>query len=126
MLMGEYQSLDESPLTLEDEWAYAERTLSGNNQLVQSLKAVGYEYWHARSEVWGHADCSGRHADRCIGEGGDPEAMEALWAMTPFGQSPFEARPQDPTTVVDYVLANGADSDQPRLVFAHILSPHHP
>lgn len=127
MLTGAYPSSDESPLDLGGEWSYATQTLSGNNQLVQTLANSGYEYWHAQSDVWGHANCSEAYADHCINQaGGDAETQAALWAMTPFGTTPFQSTPQSPVTVVDYVLANGTANDDPRLLFAHILSPHNP
>lgn len=126
LLSGEYQATNENRPDLDGEWDYAKSTLSGNNRLVQTLRGAGYEYWHAQSEVWGHANCSPIHADYCIGRtGSDPETSQALWAMTPLGSSPTRNVPQDPTRVIDYVLAN-AESDGPRLVFAHILSPHNP
>lgn len=135
MLSASYPSTEENVLAEPDEWAFADATLSGNNELVQMMKAAGYEYWHTDSGIWGHAACDTDFADVCLGKeaGVDHEAKAAIWESTPFKRSPFGTDAQDPTTVVDNIIAastesaaGGAGADAPKLVFSHILSPHTP
>ncbi len=125
LLNGTYQAMPTRPLDAEGEWVYARNTFDGQNTLVQTMTAAGYEYWHAESKVWGHGRCPVAVADRCLGGGSDPELVEALWKMTPLGKTPFRPAPQDPISVVDQVL-DSAPSERPRFVFAHLLSPHNP
>lgn len=51
-LNAEYQLLPETPVPGGEIWSYAREALAGNNVLVNSLRSVGYEYWHSSSVIW--------------------------------------------------------------------------
>ncbi len=121
----------ETPLTLEERWAYAQTALRGDNATVSFLSSAGYDYWHSGSGLWDNASCDASIADRCLGEGVSSfEAESAVWSVTPLRNVLGQPNPdsvQDPVKLVDQILdarANGAA--EPYFVFSHIMTPHHP
>ena len=111
--------------------AYAQQTIMGDNALVNSLRSVGYEYWHSSSVIWEASSCDSRIADRCLGDPGlSHEILNAVWAETPIRNLigvDFDGV-TDPTIVVADILEarQSAPADTPYFVFSHIISPHQP
>ena len=121
----------ETPLTLEERWAYAQTALRGDNATVSFLADSGYEYWHSGSGLWDNAACDASIADRCLGEGVSSfEAESAVWSITPLRNVLGQPNPdsvQDPVKLIDQILearTNGAA--EPYFVFSHMMTPHHP
>ncbi len=130
-LNAKYHHLPEAPLSGRDIWLQGQAALSGENTLVNSLRTAGYEYWHSSSVLWATSACDADIADRCIGNPGtDTETLAAVWSETPLRrvQGPDLDTVTDPTTVVADTLASrdAQPTDEPYLLFSHIISPHHP
>jgi len=106
--------------------------VQGDNLLVNSLRDVGYEYWHSGSVIWDATSCEPEIADRCLGlDTSGQETISAIWSTTPVrqhvGRVPFEDI-SDPISTVDSILEARAErtTDDPYIVFSHIVSPHQP
>jgi len=131
ILNGTLHLTDETPLSLEERWVYAQGTLRGRNSTVSFLTEAGYSYWHSGSGLWDNATCDPTVADRCLGNAVSSfEASSALWELTPLVGILGKPNPdsvQDPVKVVDQILAaREAGETGPYFVFSHIMSPHHP
>ena len=121
----------ETPLTLEERWAYAQNALRGDNATVSFLTDAGYDYWHSSSGLWDNASCDASIADRCLGDGVSSfEATSAVWSTTPLRNILGQANPdsiQDPVKLVDQILeARSEGAIEPYMLFSHVMSPHHP
>jgi len=121
----------ETPLTLEERWAYAQNALRGDNATVSLLTNAGYDYWHSSSGLWDNASCDASIADRCLGDGVSSfEATSAVWSTTPLRNILGKANPdsiQDPVKLVDQILeARSEGATGPYMLFSHVMSPHHP
>lgn len=130
-LNGTLHVTPDTPLTLQERWAYAQNTLRGNNNTVSFLSEAGYDYWHSSSGLWDNAACDASIADRCLGDGVSSfETKSAVWSTTPLRNVLGQPNPdsiQDPTKVVDQILqARAEGATDPYFVFSHIMSPHHP
>lgn len=130
-LNAEYHHVPEQPLAGGEIWLEGRAALTGNNTLVNSLRAAGYEYWHSSSVLWAASACDVEIADRCLGNPGtDIETRDAIWSETPLRnvQGIDLDTVTDPTTVVRDILASreANPTDDPYFVFSHLISPHHP
>lgn len=131
-LNGTLHHLPDAPLSGFEIWRTGRPAVQGDNLLVNSLRAAGYEYWHSGSVIWDATACAPSIADRCLGlDTADQETISALWSNTPLRQHvglvPFEDF-SDPESTVDSILEARAQrtNDDPYVVFSHIVSPHQP
>lgn len=131
-LNGELHHVPGALLDDAEIWARGRPAVKGDNFLINSLKAAGYDYWHSGSVIWDVSSCDVDIADRCLGtEIADLESKTAVWSLTPvrhyLGSVDF-ADVSDPSLVIPSILEarQTQPSDEPYVVFSHIVSPHQP
>lgn len=129
---GVYHHTADEPLTLAEVANRGTTAIRGDNALVHSLRAIGYEFWYSDSDVWAPSSCDPQLADRCLGQAsGNGESTRAVWGNSPLRwqlglQSLADL--SSPTSVVEEIIEERAvrTSESPYFAFAHIISPHQP
>lgn len=110
------------------DWDYLKRSLAGDNQVVDTLRRAGYQFWYAPASTWA-TPCAGLE-DRCIQRtSGLTETELAVLKTTPLHGVASrlhrsEALPPNPRALLETVLED--ETRSPRFLFAHIMSPHPP
>lgn len=131
MLDMRFPLRDGPDVSINDLRVLAEMT-AGDNAVVRTLKANGYQYVHGSSNWWG--DRCGPEVDLCLDTPSIDVTTYDLLRNTPIGALLFP-RSGDPGTAVslqrisevkrwDDVIADLASG--PKFVFMHLILPHPP
>ncbi|GEM_PF-3062027 len=108
------------------------RSISGDNQLVDVLKANGYTYVHGDTDHW--LNTCGSSVDRCLSGPLVDLTADSLLAGTPIGQFLYPTS-GDPTTALnltrigqltDWDQFRSSFSPEPTFFFLHLVLPHPP